>query len=209
MSWNFNAGTGNQYLSSTNSVPSGNTPLTFSCFVRPLNDPSEFNVRAWVSLCIPGSVSIIAYRYGSSSRAFYNGHESSVGGSLVQNSWAHVAAVFTSTTSRLAYINSSAGTENTTNIAHITPTETRIGAYHQSISGYAYDEIAEVGIWSTNLSADEIKSLYRGFTPPRVRPQSLVLYAPLIRDLTERREGRTWTNNNSATVGGAHCWRYG
>jgi hypothetical protein len=60
--------------------------------------------------------------------------------------------------------------------------------------------IAEVGIYSTNLSTAEVASLARGMTCDKVRPQSLVAYFPLIRDLTEIRGGLAVTNNNGATV---------
>ena len=33
-----------------------------------------------------------------------------------------------------------------------------------------------------------------------IRPQSLVFYAPLIRNLIDAKGGRTITNNNGATV---------
>jgi hypothetical protein len=60
--------------------------------------------------------------------------------------------------------------------------------------------IAEVGIWNAALTADEIASLAKGVTCDKVRPQSLVFYAPLVRDLQDVRGGLTITNNNSATV---------
>jgi hypothetical protein len=60
--------------------------------------------------------------------------------------------------------------------------------------------IAEVGIWTAALNADEIKSLAAGMTCDKVRPQSLVFYAPLVRDLVDAKGGLTITNNNTATV---------
>jgi len=60
--------------------------------------------------------------------------------------------------------------------------------------------IAEVGIWNAALTADEIASLAAGMTCDKVRPQSLVFYAPLVRDLVDVKGGLTITNNNTATV---------
>jgi hypothetical protein len=60
--------------------------------------------------------------------------------------------------------------------------------------------IAEVGIWNVALTAAEIASLADGMTCDKVRPQSLVFYAPLVRDLQDVRGGLTITNNNTATV---------
>jgi hypothetical protein len=48
---------------------------------------------------------------------------------------------------------------------------------------------AEVGIWNAALTAAEIASLAKGMTPDKIRPQSLVFYAPLVRDLIDVRGG--------------------
>ena len=60
--------------------------------------------------------------------------------------------------------------------------------------------IAEVGIWNAALTQPEIASLANGMTCDKVRPQSLVFYAPLIRTLQDLKGGLTITNNNTATV---------
>ena len=60
--------------------------------------------------------------------------------------------------------------------------------------------IADAAIWNVALTAAEIASLADGMTCDKVRPQSLVFYAPLIRDLQDVRGGLTITNNNTATV---------
>ncbi len=61
-------------------------------------------------------------------------------------------------------------------------------------------QIAEVGIWNVALADAEIASLADGMTCDKVRPQSLVFYAPLVRELIDARGGLTITNNNAATV---------
>ena len=60
--------------------------------------------------------------------------------------------------------------------------------------------IADAAIWNAALTASEIASLAKGMTCDKVRPQSLVFYAPLVRDLQDVRGGLTITNNNTATV---------
>ena len=60
--------------------------------------------------------------------------------------------------------------------------------------------MAEVGIWNAALTAAEIASLAKGMTCDKIRPQNLVFYAPLVRDLIDAKGGRTITNNNAATV---------
>ncbi len=61
-------------------------------------------------------------------------------------------------------------------------------------------QIAEVGIWNVALTDAEIASLADGMTCDKVRPQSLVFYAPLVRNLQDVRGGLPITNNNTATV---------
>jgi hypothetical protein len=60
--------------------------------------------------------------------------------------------------------------------------------------------IAEAGVWNAALTDAEIASLADGMTCDKVRPQSLVFYAPLVRDLIDAKGGLTITNNNTATV---------
>jgi hypothetical protein len=59
---------------------------------------------------------------------------------------------------------------------------------------------AEVGIWNAALTAAEIASLAKGMTCDKVRPQNLVFYVPLVRDLIDQKGGLVITNNNGATV---------
>lgn len=118
------------------------------------------------------------------------------------NVWQHVAGVFSSQTSRRTYLNGVAGTENTTDIgSQNTATDILIGARRNTgIGNYFQGSIAEVGIWNAALTADEIASLADGITCDKVRPQSLVFYAPLTRELQDVRGGLSITNNNTATV---------
>lgn len=46
-------------------------------------------------------------------------------------------------------------------------------------------DIADVGIWSASLTDAEKAAYCKGFTGDRIRLQSLVFYAPCVRDITE------------------------
>lgn len=129
------------------------------------------------------------------------------GGSLVSvnfpaGQWVHCAGTFVSTTNRTTYQNGVAATTNTTNVGTLnTPDTISIGAgWATTIGGYSNADIADVGIWNAALTAAEIASLADGMTCDKVRPQSLVFYAPLVRDLVDVKGGLTITNNNTATV---------
>ena len=121
-------------------------------------------------------------------------------GPTAANTWCHAAAVFSSTTSRTAYFNGENSGTNTDAVTVNTPNNTVIGArYSTSIGAFHYGLLAEVGVWSAVLTQPEIASLAKGMTCNLVRPQSLVFYAPLIRNLQDIKGGLTLTNNNTAT----------
>jgi len=116
------------------------------------------------------------------------------------NTWHHACGVFTNSASRTAYIDAgSAVTGTVTSVPLIAPNALQIGSFSTNIQ-YMNGRIAEVGIWNAALTAGEIASLARGMTCDKVRPQSLVFYAPLVRDLIDAKGGLTITNNNGATV---------
>jgi len=75
-----------------------------------------------------------------------------------------------------------------------------IGAGSSGTGSFFTGDIAEIGIWNAALTADEIASLAKGMTCDKIRPQNLVFYAPLVRDLNDQKGGLTITNNNGATV---------
>jgi hypothetical protein len=72
--------------------------------------------------------------------------------------------------------------------------------YAQSTPEYGNGRYCEIGVWHEALTAAEIASLAKGMTCDKVRPQSLVFYAPLVRNLNDQKGGRVITNNNGATV---------
>jgi hypothetical protein len=119
------------------------------------------------------------------------------------NTWQHCAGVFLTTASRTVYLDGAAGTTNTTSLSPSYGTPTiGIGGRHNGTAWGLFSDAntAECGIWNVALTADEIASLAKGMTCDKVRPQSLVFYAPLVRELQDVRGGLTITNNGGATV---------
>ena len=130
-----------------------------------------------------------------------------VGDTGVQNSnlalltWHHGASVFSSTTNRIAYFNGASGTSNTASVSPSGFNTFDIGTrYSPTLGNYLNGRVAEVGIWNAALTAAEIASLAKGMTPDKIRPQNLVFYAPLVRNLQDVKGGLAITNNNGATV---------
>lgn len=114
------------------------------------------------------------------------------------SAWSHACGVFTSATSRTAYLNGGNAGTDTTNVGTVSPNRTTIGARWLSgaITLPFGGLMAEAGIWSVELTAAEIASLAKGISPVLVRPRSLVLYCPLVR-------GPFDVKGNALTTGGS------
>lgn len=112
-------------------------------------------------------------------------------------SWMHCAAVFTSATSRQAFMNGVGGTVNTTSKTPTSLTVTHVG----SLSTFSplNGSMCEAAIWNVALSADEILSLSKGVCPLLIRPQKLLRYWPLWGNGTEA--SRFLTNSTLTLVG--------
>jgi hypothetical protein len=204
MAYDFNGS--NQYLS-TASAPASGTPMTIAAWFFPT--ASSVQVIGSVGEVIGLSRNQLTYDgnvAGRPMRAFANGTGGNVqaqGGSTTLNAWNHGCAVFESVTFREIFVNGISGATNSSNVGtQGSASGVQIGARTAiNITDFEFDGlIAEVGIWNAALTAAEVASLARGMTCDKVRPQNLVFYAPLVRDLIDQKGGLTITNNNTATV---------
>jgi hypothetical protein len=206
MAYNFNGTT--QYLSN-NSSPLGNSPtlLTFACNVKGSPAASSLimglmrtsNNTPFILLRAEANSTDIGffYREDNGTTRYLPVYP----GVFPTATFKHVAAVVDNV-SGVIYLNGvsgipfpKVGSFSTTLNAFC------IGALMRSpVVNYFNGDIAEVGIWNAALTADEIASLSRGMTCDKVRPQNLVFYAPLVRDLIDVKSGLILTNNNGATA---------
>lgn len=209
MALSFNGSS--QYVNCTTAAATS-MPITIACWFRANTVPLasfqclfQINNNAGSAssayrLIIPSNTTALRAAQATTG-TIVNADSSS--GVLSSNVWAHGAGVFSSTTSRTVYVNGSAGSTNTTSLAAPTVTTMNLGAVvtNTSTAGtFLAGRLAEVGVWSAALTAGEIASLSRGVCCNHVRPQSLVFYAPLIRDLVDAARGLTISNINAATV---------
>jgi len=206
MSYQFNST--NQYLS-TASAPASGSPMTIACWFNASVVQSGVLVSVGVSSgahrnqlqAVNGTPGVSNYinavAAGATTTAF------SFGATDVNtNTWGHAAGVFASATSRTSYTNGGGAVTNTTDCGtQNAATSIVVGARWSTTLGLYYSGlVADVGVWNVALTADEIASLAKGVACRLVRPQSLVFYAPLIRELVDLRGGLAITNNNAATV---------
>lgn len=137
-------------------------------------------------------------------------------GSYVSGQWYAVAGRANSATQADIAVDGTVTTGTTTNIAwDASASEMQIGGrYQPSIDSTLVGSVSDVALWTAYLDDAEVMSLARGFSPRRVRPQSLKLYAPMVRDLQATYDAKsggghsTWTTSGSPTVS-AHPRSYG
>ena len=197
MAYDFN-GT-NQYLTVA-SVPATAAPLTIAAWFRKGGTATKNGIflRATAN-----TANMFGFYFGASSslRGYVQDTTSSAdfaaSGTYSTNTWGHACFVEASTSSRTIYRNGGNTNSNTS-------TRTPAGINQLEIAHFGgattFDgQYAEVGVWNAALNADEVNSLWQGMTCDKVRPQSLVFYAPLVRTLQDLK-GRAITNNNTATV---------
>jgi hypothetical protein len=187
------------------SAPVAAAPLTMACWFRPAN---VTHTGALITLTnTAGSDYFALYfngtRAGDPVTIFMNpgapsGFHTTSGASA--NTWHHACGVFASSTSRTVYIDGGNSSTSTVNGTPANIAQFNIGSFQTAAGNFFNGQIAEVGIWNAALTADEIASLAKGMTCDKVRPQSLVFYAPLVRDLIDYKGGLAITNNNTATV---------
>jgi hypothetical protein len=207
MAYEFN-GT-SQYFN-TASAPVTDAPLTLAAWFYPNNVTNNMTLVSVTNNAEAGSNRFFIFANGNAAGDPIETGTQGTGGlgiattttGFSANSWNHACGVFTSTSSRTSYLNGgSAGT----NTATVTPSgvdRIRMAArFNSGIAGlYLSGQLAEIGIWNAALTAAEVASLADGMTCDKVRPQSLVFYAPLVRELIDARGGLTITNNNTATA---------
>jgi hypothetical protein len=208
MAYSFTAAS-SQYLT-TASTPVTAKPITLAAFAKANTD--VFGILVYVGESAGDQrVSILrtdsaqsravrAFDFGTSN---FNATAATTSVSAADNTLFHAAGILESATSRTAFLNGGSKVTNTVDSGSANAYgQTAIGARYASASWGAFwdGQIAEAAIWNAALTDAEVASLAKGFKPTRIRPQSLVFYAPLIRNLQDTRGGLAITNNNSATV---------
>lgn len=168
-----------QYLTMASAVASA-APLTLACWFRPSNvagatsktlvaidDGTSNNFFLLRSVGSTGTVSAVTNDGGGAV-------SSTTAAAQSDGTYGHCAAVFASATSRVAYLNGTAASAETTSSTPSGISTTNVGR----IAGiqFADGDIGEVAIWSAALSAADIARLAAGALPRLVQPSSLVAY---------------------------------
>lgn len=200
MARNFNGSSDNiQALSS----PVTTYPMTLACWVKPT---AVVSTRIYLSIGSSNGADPSRVVLGQNNETVYGGTYNSVGNSrlyfggpaFTAGSWTHIALVFTSSSNVILY---AAGVSSTTSaltriLTNIDRTVIGARTAAGTLGEHGNGDVAEAAIWNVGLNADEIASLQK-FSPNQIRPQSLVFYTPLVREIIEVRGGLALTANGT------------
>jgi hypothetical protein len=188
-------------------LPSGTVlPITVSLWARPTSvvgpqyllgsffSPIFFS--SYFALRIQDATTFYADSYASPTVS------ASIAGTITAGQWNHFGAVYTSTTSRQAFLNGVAGTINTQSGSAIGSITLTLGGGYtagppEGTLGTSFaGDMAEFAIWSVALDATELLALSRGVSAALIRPTALICYWPLI-------GGKNyWPESNQRSGGG-------
>mgnify|MGYP002787994980 CR=1 FL=1 len=134
-----------------------------------------------------------AYRFGTTARTVSSATAYPI------NQWGHAAGIFDSSFHQ-GFLNGVPTPVNTDAATASNWNNYKISELTRSTLGNnVVGKVAEVAIWNVMLTQQEIRSLSLGLCPLKIRPQSLVSYVPLLRDIAdyERRDANLIPQNFS------------
>lgn len=158
-------------------------PLTLSIWFNPtvangfffgITDTAGGN--RWF-LRIPGSTELTALATGTGGGT----PASTSGANITAGNWYHGCGVFTSSTSRAAYVNGNfKGTDTTANTVGSVTNIVLGGAYVAGgIAPNWNGLLADAAVWSVALTDNEVAALAKGVPAYLIRPAALKIYYPL------------------------------
>lgn len=199
------ATTTNQQVSGNYSVQKNQSKFSMAGWMR---RPSAFTHQVF-GFVDNSSHYLGPYHYNDNYMYFLVANGSTSYGYSTQNiiGWNHWAMAFdgaqTGNANRLkGYLNGSPlvltflGTIPSTTSANDLANTFRVGRA-QYANFWSTGDFAEIGMWQEALSAEEIASLSKGVTPDKIRPNKLVSYIPLVRDIQDVMSGASLTNTST------------
>jgi hypothetical protein len=201
------AAASSEYLNNDSFTSISGVPFSMACWLyftdatndRPglfIGDKDAVNHRAQIQFQDTGAV--LNFQYETSV-----GATEASGGSMVVNTWYHIAGVLAATNSGFAYLDGVQGTEQTNDVGDLTAIDrVAIGAEAGSTPAeYMDGNVAEAAVWNVALTQADITALAAGYSPLFIKPQNLVFYLPMIRDNdVDWIGGLSMTANGTPTV---------
>lgn len=177
-------------------------PYTIGCWAYTNNTSQRTILTSPCSSTISGNYEYMVLDGSGKIEAQGGGNNAVVGNTSISSStWFHATCIISSAASQVFLNGTLDGSLSINQSIYSSMDRLGIGVVDRASPALFFQGlIAEVAVWNVALTASEIASLGKGFTPDQIRPQSLAFYAPLLRDLIDVRGGRIITNVGSATV---------
>ncbi len=190
-----------EYLSRADTLGLSGYPFTFACWYN-CNDQNingalvsfgdtDANNYQELRLRDPADSDIIMFSVGTGG-SFFAGTSAQ----WTANTWQHACGVATAgSPDRWVFLNAANKGTHDTAVAWTGLDNFIIGATksNSAVANYMSGYIAEAAVWNIELTDAEVAVLAAGFSPLFVRPQNLVAYWPLIRDLNDKVGGYNLT----------------
>lgn len=198
MAWSFNGTTEFLRIASTLGLVE---PFSFACWCNPTSRAVDQTMMALSDGGGPGDAHYLIFRQASDFLGCASVDQSVAAGESLTASafaagWNHACGRWVSSSERRSYLNGASTTDNVTNCGPDSLSEVHVGRY-SVLGGYFGGEVQSAAAWSASLTAAEVAGLAIGFSPRRIRPQSLVFYMPLVRAAFD------WKGNALDTATGA------
>jgi hypothetical protein len=194
----------NQYIGNLSAAPISALPFTLCCWFRPNSLTGQCisltgSSGGQVLLGISGSgQAVLSMR----DNAFTTGTATTATTAATTGNWHFLAAVCASSSSRFSYLNGIASATNTTALGTIN-SFSRFGIGVRATASpdsFVNGSIAEVAVWNSALSVDELNGLAKAFNPRLISTQNQRLVARLIFDISDIKNGLTLNNVNGTTA---------
>lgn len=188
-------------------APVTKAPFTVSCWVR--TRAGAINKAIWSLGDASGPNHYFMCYLASDTNTYYTAGE---GGSFGQTPagrlwsaevWSHVVCIEASSTNRRLYFNNRDSGTNTTNITPTGIDRLAIGIRCDNNTSPMNGDVVDFFVWNVALSVFEIELIYKGVWPGAIRPDKMVMNAPLRGTDEDYIGGKhftpvaspTWTNN--------------
>ena len=183
-----NFGSASNYFSDT--TPLTSYPISVSAWVYITDVAGGVSDYVWTLTELPTGdwLTLIVTATGqarvdSVNFSVNSGSATTATGLITNNTWTHVGAVFTSSSSRSVYAAGSKATDSTNVLVDMASMDEMFFGMFRPSSGWLGDGyLADMGVWNAALDDDEMKALSKGFACHLVRPSSLVHYIPGVRN---------------------------
>lgn len=117
------------------------------------------------------------------------------------DTWHHACGIWATTTDTRVFLDG--GGKNTNVVTDKNPSVSRVSiAFLRGYGDSLFNgSLAEGAAWSAALSDREVAALAKGYSPLLIRPQSLIIYVPMVRgDNNDLIWGQTYLNTGTPDI---------